>query len=91
MVMAGLAAVTETIQILLFLAAIALIVGYVKYYLAVLSYYDEAEYSWCKAFRSDKIPGWLMNFNIGKGAERERLAAVDDCKRKCRFIKESPE
>lgn len=91
MVVAGAAAVIMTIEILLFFAAIALIIGYVRHYFVVLSYYDEVEYKWCKQFRSPKNPEWLMNFDIGKEAENQRLAAIEDCKRNCKIIKESIE
>lgn len=91
MVMSGLAAVIMTIETLLFLAAIALIVGYMNRYLAVLSYYDEQEYAWCKQFRSGRVPAWLMRYSIGQEAERQRLAAIEDCKKKCKAIKESIE
>ena len=89
MVMAGVAAVVITIETLLLLAAIALIMGYIKHYCAVLSYYDEEKYSGYAMFRSPKTPEWLMNFDIGKSAEQQRLAAIEDCKRKCKEIRDS--
>lgn len=91
MVIAGIAAVTVTIKVLLAMAAVALIFGYIRHYLAVLSYYDEEKYAGYKSYRSSKIPDWLMNFSIGKEAERERIAAVEDCIKKCKAIRESPE
>jgi hypothetical protein len=89
MVMAGAAAVVETIWVLLTLAAIGLVVGYIRHYLAVLSYYDEQKYASYIAYRAPAIPGWLRGFGIGKMAEQERLAAIEDCKRKCKAIRES--
>jgi hypothetical protein len=91
MVMAGLVAVTVTIKFLLAVAAVALIVGYVKHYLVVLSYYDEEKYAGYKGYRADKTPHWLMAYGIGQEAERERLKAVEDCMHKCKVIRESPE
>ena len=91
MVVAGCAAVITTIETLLFLAAIALILGYINRYLAVLSYYDEEKFSWCKQFRQGKIPKWLMNFSIGQHAEIERHLAIVNCQIRCKDIKESIE
>ena len=91
MVMAGLVSVEITIETLLFLAAIALIIGYINRYLAVLSYYDEVKFVWCKQFRQSKTTDWLMKFDIGQEAERQRLIAVFNCQRKCKDIKESIE
>jgi hypothetical protein len=91
MVMAGLAAIVITIEILLVFAAIALVAGYVRHYLAVLSYYDEEKYAGYKSYRSGKTPDWLMNTDIGKEAELQRLEAVLDCRRKCKAIREGTE
>ena len=91
MVVAGVVAVSTTIKFLLVIAAVALIVGYVRHYLAVLSYYDEEKYASYKSYRASETMKWLMNFGIGQEAERERLAAVEDCKKKCKAIRESPE
>jgi hypothetical protein len=91
MVMAGQAAIITTIKILLSFAAIGMIVGYVRHYLAVLSYYDEEKYAGYKAYRAGKTAEWLMGYGIGQEAERERLAAVEDCKKKCKAIRELPE
>jgi hypothetical protein len=88
MVIAGLAAVVATIKILLILASEGLIVGYVRHYLVVLSYYDEQKYAGYAKYRSGKTPGWLMNFSIGQEAERERLAAIEDCRKRIKAIKE---
>jgi hypothetical protein len=89
MVMAGVAAIVVTIDTLLFIAAVAIIVGYVRNYLVVLSYYDEQKYAGYKMFRSGPLPEWLTQFDIGKDSERERLAATEDCKKRCKAISES--
>jgi hypothetical protein len=91
MVVAGTTAAIMTIEILLFFAAIALIAGYIRHYLAVLSYYDEEKYAGYKSYRAPKTMTCLMNFSIGQEAERQRLAAIEDCKKKCQAIKESIE
>lgn len=91
MVIAGLAATVVTIKILLAFAAIAMIVGYLRHYSAVLSYYDEDKFAGYKVYRSGKIPEWLMNFEIGKEAERQRLEAIEDCKKRCKAIREGME
>lgn len=88
MVVAGIAAIAVTIKVLLYLAALALVVGYVRHCLAVLSYYDEQKYAGCAQYRAPKIPVWLMNFGIGQSAEQERLSAVEDCKKKCKAIRD---
>ena len=89
MVMAGILAIWYTILTLLSFAAIALIVGYVRHYLVVLSYYDEQKYAGYAKYRAPPTPAWLMDFSIGKMAEQERLAAVEDCRKKCKAIKEA--
>ena len=91
MVIAGVAAIIVTIKVLLFLAAVGMIVGYLRHYLVVLSYYDEQKYAAYKKYRSGMTPTWLMNFSVGQESERERLAAIEDCKKKCKAIKEGPE
>jgi hypothetical protein len=91
MMIAGLAAIIITIKVLLTLAAIGMIVGYVRHYLVVLSYYDEQKYAAYKKYRIGKTPALLMNFGIGQDAERERLGAIEDCKRRCKAIKEGME
>ena len=91
MVIAGIAAIIVTIKVLLFLAAVGMIVGYLRHYLVVLSYYDEQKYAAYKKYRSGMTPTWLMNFSVGQESERERLAAIEDCKKKCKAIKEGPE
>jgi len=88
MVISGVAAITITIETLLVLAAIGMIVGYVRHYLAVLSYYDERKYAAYIKYRSSKTPGWLMNFSIGRESERQCLAAIEDCKKKVKAIRE---
>jgi hypothetical protein len=88
MVMAAVLAIRYTILTLLSFAAIALIVGYVRHYLVVLSYYDEQKYAGYKKYRSGRIPAWLMNFSIGQEAERERLRAIEVCIAKIKAIKE---
>ena len=91
MVMAGVTAIVYTIWTLLLLAAVALIVGYIRNYLAVLSYYDEEKYAGYKKYRAPQTMAWLMNFSLGKEAEQNRLAAIEDCKRRCKEIKEEIE
>lgn len=91
MVIAGLAAIVMTIEVMLALAAIGMIVGYVRHYLAVLSYYDEQKYAAYVKYRSGKTPVWLMNFGIGQDSERERLAVIEDCKKKCKAIRDGPD
>jgi hypothetical protein len=88
MVIAGLAAIILTIKVMLFFAAIGMIVGYVRHYLVVLSYYDEQKYAGYKKYRTGRIPAWLMNFSIGQEAERERLRAIEVCMAKIKAIKE---
>ena len=89
MVMAGLIAVVLTIKVLLILAALGIIIGYGRHYLAVLSYYDEQKYADYIKYRAPKTPDWLMDFGIGKESERQRLEAIEDCKKRCKAIKES--
>ena len=89
-VMAGVTAIVYTIDTLLLLAAVTLVVGYVRHYLAVLSYYDIKYVRYAK-YRAPKTPEWLMNFSLGKMAEQERLSAIEDCKRKCKAIREGIE
>jgi hypothetical protein len=91
MVIAGIAAVTLTIKVLPAMATVALIFGYTRHYLAVLSYYDEEKYAGYKCYRSSALPAWLMKYDIGKESEGQRLAAIEDCKKKCKAIRESPE
>lgn len=91
MVIAGVAAVVITIKMLLFLAAVGMVVGYTRQYLVVLSYYDEQKYADYIKYRIGKTPAWLMSFSIGQKSERERLAAIEDCKKRCRAIKEEIE
>ena len=91
MVIAGIAAIIVTIKLLLVLAAIGMIFGYIRHYLVVLSYYDEQKFAGYKKYRTDKTPAWLMNFSIGQGAEQERLAAIEDCRKRCKAIRESTE
>jgi hypothetical protein len=86
MVMAVGYAVVCAIWALLALAAVGLILGYIRHYLAVLSYYDENNDS-LKKFRSGKTPDWLMNFDLGKEAEQIRLATIEECKNKIAKIK----
>ena len=87
MLMAGVAAIICSIWTLLILAAAGMIVGYIRHYLAVLSYYDEEKYAWCRQFRAPKIPEWLMSFALGKEAEQIRLATIEECKAKIAEIK----
>jgi hypothetical protein len=87
MVMAAVVAIEITIEVMLFLAAVGLVVGYARHYLVVLSYYDEQRYASYKKYRSDKIPAFLMEYGIGQSAERERLAAVEDCKKRVAAIR----
>jgi len=86
MVIAAGYAVIYTIWTLLALAAVGLIVGYIRHYLAVLSYYDEGN-DGLKRFRSSKTPDWLMDFDLGKEAEQIRLATIEECKKKIAEIK----
>ena len=86
MVMAAGYAVVYTIWTLLALAAVGLIIGYIRHYLAVLSYYDENN-DGLKRFRSGRTPDWLMNFDIGKEAEQIRLATIEECKSRVAKIK----
>jgi hypothetical protein len=88
MVIAGIAAIVITIKVMLVLAAIGMIVGWYRHYLVVLSYYDEQKYAAYKKCRLGKTPAWLMDFGIGQDSERERLAAVMDCIKRCKAIKE---
>jgi hypothetical protein len=88
MVIAGVAAVGVTIKVLLLLAAIGLVVGYVRHYLVVLSYYDEEKYAGYRKYRSGPTPAWLMEYDIGRGAEQERQAAVESCKKRCKAIRD---
>jgi hypothetical protein len=71
---------------LLALAAVGLIIGYTRHYLAVLSYYDENN-DGLKRFRTGKTPDWLVNFDLGKEAEQIRLATIEECKKKIAAIK----
>lgn len=87
MVIAGSTAVVYTIWTLLTLAAIGMIIGYVRYFVVVLSYYDEEKYKGYIKYRSSKIPDWLMSFDIGKEAEQIRLATIEECKMKIKAIK----
>ena len=87
MVVAGAVAIVYTIQVLLGLAAIALIVGYVKHYLVVLSYYDEQKYAAYIKLRGSPIPSWMQDYAIGKEAEFVRLMAIEECKRACKNIR----
>jgi hypothetical protein len=91
MVIAGIAAIVITIKVMLFLAAVGMIVGYVRHYLVVLSYYDEQKYAAYKKYRASAIPAWLQSFDIGRASEQKRLAAVMDCIKRCKAIKESIE
>jgi hypothetical protein len=91
MVIAGVAAIIITIKVMLFLAVIGMVVGYIRHYLAVLSYYDEQKYAHYIKYRAGKTPAWLMNFGIGQESERERLVAVEDCRKRCKAIKEGME
>ena len=91
MVIAGLAAIVITIKEMLFLAALGMVVGYIRHYFVVLSYYDEQKYAAYIKYRTGKTPAWLMNFGIGQGSEQERLAAIEDCRKKCKAIKEGME
>ncbi len=87
MVIAGATAIVNTIYTLLALAAFGMIVGYVKYYGAILSYYDEEKYAAYVRFRGPAIPEWLRGFAIGKEAEEIRLAAIQECKQKIKEIR----
>ena len=89
MILAGVAAIAETIEILLFFAALAMVIGYFRFYFSVLSYYDEEKYSGYRMFRGAPVPKWLQSFSIGKHAEQERLNAVEDCKKRCNEIRYS--
>lgn len=91
MVVAGAAAVVTTINVLLAIAAMAMIVGYVRHYLSVLSYYDEEKYAHLAKYRAPKTPEWLMGFEIGKDSERKRLTAIEDCKKRCKSIRDGIE
>ena len=91
MMIAGVAAVVITIKILLVLAAIGMIAGYIRNYLVVLSYYDEQKYAAYKKYRAGQTPAWLMNFSIGRSAEQERLAAIEDFRKRCKWIREGQE
>jgi hypothetical protein len=86
MVMSGVTAVIYTIYTLLGLAAVGLIVGYIRYYLAVLSYYNDSNND-LKRFRAPKTPDWLMAFDIGKEKEQIRLATIEECKQRIAEIK----
>lgn len=86
-VIAGGTAIVCTIWTLLILAALGMIVGYIRHYGAVLSYYDEEKYSSYTRFRTSGIPSCLMSFAIGKEAEQIRLAAIEECKAKIKEIK----
>ena len=88
MVIAGATAIVDTIHTLLFLAALGLIIGYLRHYAAVLSYYDEEKYKSYIKFRAPKTPDWLMQFSLGKEAEEIRLATIAECKRKIKEIRE---
>lgn len=91
MVIAGLMAIASTLSTILILAGVAWTVGYIRNYLAVLSYYDEEKYAGYKKYRAPQTMAWLMNFSLGKEAEQARLAAIEDCKRRCKAIKEEIE
>lgn len=87
MMMSGVTAIVNTIHVLLALAAFAMIVGYIRHYLAVLSYYDEEKYSGYIQFRAPKVPDWLMGFGLFKEHEQIRLANIEDCKARIKLIK----
>lgn len=87
MMIAGVTAIVNTIHVLLTLAAFAMIVGYIRHYLAVLSYYDEEKYAKYKPFRSSSLPSWLMGFDLFKEHEQIRLANIEDCKVRIKLIK----
>ena len=88
MVIAGVAAIILTIKVLLLLAAIGMVVGYIRHFLVVLSYYDEQKYAHYIKYRAGKTPEWLMSFGIGQTSEQERLDAVENCRKRCKAIKE---
>jgi len=87
MVIAGVAALKITIEVMLFLAAVGLVVGYVRHYLVVLSYYDETKYAGYKKYRAGRLPDCLMTYGIFQEDERERLAAVEDCRKRVAEIR----
>jgi hypothetical protein len=88
MTIAGVTAVVDTIYILLIAAAFGLIIGYIRHYLVILSYYDEKEYECYIKFRAPKIPDFLMGFTLWKEAEQNRLMAIEECRKKIAEIKQ---